>query len=80
VSKQLKRAPKDRAPDSIEDHCRAALGSRICVERVTIPVAQVKPSRMKIELSMRAAIRAYRSIVLIEFSPFDSRHRKEFDL
>jgi hypothetical protein len=40
--KQLKRAPKDRAPDSIEDHFRAAPGSRICFERATIPVAQVK--------------------------------------
>jgi hypothetical protein len=28
---------------------------------------------------MRAAIRAYRSRVLIEFSPFDSRHRRDFD-
>jgi hypothetical protein len=28
---------------------------------------------------MRDAIRAYRSIVLIEFSPFDSRHRRDFN-
>jgi hypothetical protein len=38
-----------RAPDSIENHFHAAPGSRICLERVTIPAAQVKPHRMKIE-------------------------------
>jgi hypothetical protein len=35
-----------RAPDSIEDHFRAAPWSKM---RVTIPATQVKPHRMKIE-------------------------------